>query len=788
MPRSRSRRKPSNKRKNKLSNEPKPYEVIKHELRPYVSPLAHLSVEERGEVSRGIGRAAKKEFEEIYPQLPAWFEEFDAIYLLSFVTIYFLVERAGIDREASEGKLDFYPHYLEVLQAIALTRPRSGSAKSLNPRATELSALMSTVMSSFHQRAYDVPEGISEGEDKKRFVLFMIQSQTAAIRNPAYADHSKRYTKKIFSRLAGVFESGFGLDPEKLIDTLSLLNERFETNLRMHLAALRVVWNGKDWRDVWKRHVAAFLSWSIEERGPDISEEQGRKIWEQAKHDLEQMKAMLHLHTDLFLPDIFTFDVEEFAELYGDASKSLELRRVLDLWSFGFGDLEAEDKERFILTNPVLRKPIVKVNEGEYFFPMTTILGHITPLMMEVLVQEAGSASIEKLNKARAKVLEDQAFQLFKASFPHAQIYSGSKWKNPQDAQHGENDLLIVIDKFAIVVECKSGTVNPSARRGGELKVIETLRKLVIDPAEQAMSFIRLLSENPGVHTFATENGPPNVVDNRSVAHYIPLGLTQEDLGAVSGNLQMCIDAGLIPTTAKTGVPSISIHDVEVILTILENEVEVLHYLTRRAEIERTVRYLGEEGDLLAYYLDTAFNLGTAEGSSDVSFNLLLKNKELDPYFVAHERGINVEKPRLHLTKWWRDLINEVIDRKVSHWTEAGFMLLNIPFEYQRILERQFKTLRSRVKLGLTREKYEWAMFKTEPDERSYIFAAFPYVRRDPVVRNDMMRHILGSVEDVKGLQGMLCIGSYAPDPGYPYDVLLYTGGKLGRDEAESVS
>jgi hypothetical protein len=229
--------------------------------------------------------------------------------------------------------------------------------------------------------------------------------------------------------------------------------------------------------------------------------------------------------------------------------------------------------------------------------------------MMEILVQKSGELALEKLNKARSKVLEAEAIGLFTTRFSNARIYAGSRWFDQESSKTFENDLLVVIDRFAIVVECKAGTVNQSARRGGELKVVETLRKLVVEPAEQALRFVRFLSKNPGVHTFTTLNGGSNVVNNQEVDCYVPVTLSQEDLGSVSGNLRMSIDAGLIPSNAETGVPSISIHDLEIIFTVLDNEIEVLHYLTRRAELEQQISYLGDEGDLLAFYLDTAFNL-----------------------------------------------------------------------------------------------------------------------------------------------------------------------------------
>ena len=164
MPRS---SKKSSKRKQRIAEKPKPYEAIKYELRPFVNPLADLSVAERRDAFRKVGKDAKQNFDRIYPQLLTWFDEFDALYLLSFCSLYFLAELEGIDREARDGKLDFYPNYLEILQAIALTRPRSNSPQPLMHRASELPILMSDVTNSFQLRSHDLPEDLGETEYKK---------------------------------------------------------------------------------------------------------------------------------------------------------------------------------------------------------------------------------------------------------------------------------------------------------------------------------------------------------------------------------------------------------------------------------------------------------------------------------------------------------------------------------------------------------------------------------------------------------------------------------------------
>ena len=84
--------------------------------------LEGLTHQERLKLICAFGESAKRRFGELLPQLQDWFTNYDAPYLLSFCALYFLSSPEGIDREAIEGKLDFYHHHLVSCLISALIK------------------------------------------------------------------------------------------------------------------------------------------------------------------------------------------------------------------------------------------------------------------------------------------------------------------------------------------------------------------------------------------------------------------------------------------------------------------------------------------------------------------------------------------------------------------------------------------------------------------------------------------------------------------------------------------
>jgi hypothetical protein len=250
--------------------------------------------------------------------------------------------------------------------------------------------------------------------------------------------------------------------------------------------------------------------------------------------------------------------------------------------------------------------------------------------------------------------------------------------------------------------------------------------------------------------------------------------VTYENLGFISSNLKECVSAGLIDEHDL--IPSIALTDFEVILETMDSQAQRIHYFARRAEIEKTMDYLGDESDLLALYLESGFNVGDWEDGGHL-INLGMKSKELDPYFVARADGVSIPKPHLDLSNWWRDILKRVEDKKLPGWTELAYIFLNIGRRDQEKFEREVEKLGMRVVRGKAQQKHNWVAFRNNAAKRPYALVGYPYVDVSREERNGMMTHIAADVEEHGPVLGMAIVGIDVNVGTHPYDVLVYIPG-----------
>ena len=154
----------------------------------------------------------------------------------------------------------------------------------------------------------------------------------------------------------------------------------------------------------------------------------------------------------------------------------------------------------------------------------------------------------KKYNEVRAAYLEDKVKSLFRIAFPMAEIYHGSKWTG-KDGKVYENDLLVIVDNFAFIVEAKSGQVSPSAKRGAPDRLFKTLKELIEEPSDQALRFIEYLKDHPSELVLPVKKGPSNRFDASKLKYFIPLGVTLTHLGMTGCNLKQLIRACLLYTS-----------------------------------------------------------------------------------------------------------------------------------------------------------------------------------------------------------------------------------------------
>ena len=319
--------------------------------------LESLSRDERVAVIQDIVKCAEREFHQGYFSLGEWFERYDALHLLAYSCTYFLCHPAGVDPEANGG-LDFYPHYLEILQAFSLMQERSLSTRPVGPDATELLDLIGTIGQAAIIRGFEANVNQADGDSERNLVLLNMRTQTMAVRNPGYPHHIRHVALQLAETVREDFAAVHAIDPVQLVECLFHLKEVTMDRLYDHLSRVASALRETSYQKVASAYLESF---------PEVQDFDAVRLFEITGSDLDSFKAWLMYYSDMGLADCFVFTLDELLDAYGQYADRQTVKNVFDKLAFEFGDLQDFKKEWVLLNNPVWERPFIKIDDETYF-------------------------------------------------------------------------------------------------------------------------------------------------------------------------------------------------------------------------------------------------------------------------------------------------------------------------------------------------------------------------------------------------------------------------------------
>lgn len=626
----------------------------------------------------------------------------------SFCNLCYL-PKEGHEINASAPILIGQPH-VELVQALILCHyEQEFQCKPITiPEFQELSDLVGYVVC-LH-RVKDMPDydiGLSDEEIGKLHFRSMLKDHTELVRNWGYFEQVVRVVKKLFEPLEDDIEKELGIRIYWVIEMFVRQYKAIEQRLQKHSDKLQSVMRQKTVE-------AAVETFRTEFNDTGLQAEKFKALLENPGWTFEHMQLMLLHRANHFVWEVFTFDLAEFIGSFPSTADTSKIEQLLSQLAFYPGDLRACKREHLFLDNSIWIKPIMWATPKVLFLPIPGLFQSFCFEMMEALVFQSPVLK-EKYLERRAVFLEEYTAQLFQRKFSGGQYFPGSEWKNPSTKQEGENDLLIVFDSVALVVEAKSGAINPVARRGGP-SIAQEINELLIDPARQGQEFAALLRENSAQHSFKTKAGTTNLVDSTKIKQFVCLSITLERFGPLAAQIPKLQTAGLAKREIPA-MPAMSLADLEIALEFLESPFQLVHYLTRRAAFELRHEFVGDELDLLVLYLRTGFAEKTIPDPQNPLFIAGL-SKSLDRFFLNSPENPVFEKPKRALSKWWMEILAE-LEKKATHRRyEIGCILLDMPDEEQQIFEKRFEERCAKVRKidPFTLESVEamWTPVKSE--------------------------------------------------------------------------
>lgn len=684
------------------------------------------TVQEVGAEKRKISRQEAAEFSELVQSLLALLRTSYPPHLIAVIAGWGLRTTVGSQGVGHESMIKgVSQHHAELLQATALTL----SAAEWGQKPAEMEDIQKTI---------DIILKLAKAFVATRMVAAEAITDPLSITKQALQERLRLHTQMV--RNWGPYR----LILQILRDLYEPLNARINDRhgfgaldvitVAEHLVAGVEAQGNQQFRllkDIFKARTIPDLVHDFFRRFPGVAGDPAELLSILGpRESLESVRARLLAHADRWMVVNSIAPVASIAITSG--LSEAKTRAILDYLSLSLGDLSGKDFSHLFLDNPVWTKPGIKYGD-QYFFAFPQAAVSFLHQILQKLSKEAGLKI--PLEQRRSIFLEQETFRLVSQALPGAIVQPEAKW-TWQGVTY-ETDVLAVLDRSVLIVECKSAALTPQGLRGAPERVRRHVVDLIVDSAIQSARL-------EGIITQARDGDPEALavtvslgLNPADVDEIIRVSVTLDDLTVLASAERDLKAAGWFPAELESA-PTLNIADLACIADILTRPAQFLHYFSRRAQMQRAADVAGLEMDFLGLYLATSFNLPTVDGRYDLIIPAM--SREIDLYYQNIEIGHPSEKPVPRLEPFFNALLDQLETHRPEGWITIALELLSIGHDGQVACVEALETLRLNVSQGSAKPDQVNMMIVTPDDQSDFIVVLYvsckaSYEKKDEVVR-----------------------------------------------------
>jgi hypothetical protein len=627
----------------------------------------------------------------------------DLITVVSSARIEMIMDRAVTGSEPAAA----------LLELIGLVLACRDSRGGVVPSATaESEFLPPTILAAAHE-ALEAGSLIalfgSPSADAESAILFYSIQREISLRNPVYPH-------MLLDTLRGLFGdrevnedciAAMGFAGIEAVNVMEALQSMTIKELEVRFARMEAA------RDASLPHLQSWQQRSEDEQQPPSAEQRAAMQ--------EFFDAVQELTTNI--AQAFIIDPDAVAGHTGYQRSTVEA--VLD--AFTAKDLAGIDEilDRFFHgDNPLRTAPIAADGQGRRMLIDDALA---LPAVREVIEARLKAASRQAAyERHRGAWVEKAAIDLLEGAFPGAKVYRGFNYFVPdpnagslqtdphQFTKRVEGDGLILIDDVALIIEVKAVSLTAEARGGVARRLRGKLRDIVTNAANQATRLRDRIVADGRIRLDDDE-----WVDASGVReiHTIAVGL--EDLSGVTTATAMLAAAGVL---SPDSIPwTVSVHDLRIVIELLDRPSELLLYLRRRTHPEATLKYRAvDELDLFLLFLkrglyvepdprQVAEALSWAGPPSSAELRRFaaqqpeMVDSYTEPMDAWYDSQLNpaappADKPRLAADERLLQLVDQITGTGAPGWLSTTTWLLEGDAKLHRIFGRHAADLAKRVR------------------------------------------------------------------------------------------
>lgn len=494
-------------------------------------------------------------------------------------------------------------------------------------------------------------------------LIVRARTQHLLVRGHAYAHHMRQQIQDLFGPFAGDLKANLGFDADQAIRMTKTLGNVVNSRLYKLQAEL----------------FAGIERWTTALEHPemvlDLTPEEIATLAE-AKTYSDPVKALRDVQILWFFyqtQTAFSIRPIDIAETAGVAEP--EARAFLKHFSLALGHTPVADSLPSVYEDQVLA-PLVNLGDDTWLAHLVPHLTWAAKATFERTLSNGGP-TWDRYDRHRARYLETRTRQLLAGIGQHATGWQNLKYvfDDGSGTQEFELDSLIQIDGALLLVECKSGVMSASARRGGTDRLADDLGDLVSHAFAQASRAERFVKSAESV-TFKASDQEIEVRRD-AVRRTFLISTTLDPLSAFVTHAGPLRRLGLVPADSR--VWSVYLPDLQVIADLVGGSGEFLHYLARREDLESLNVNAHDELDWFGHYLLEGLYFDAVRTGEVPRMSLNTYTTGFDDWysFQSGERQTPVQKPSQAIPAVLRAMIERLESEGPPGFTDATFLLLD---------------------------------------------------------------------------------------------------------------
>lgn len=259
--------------------------------------------------------------------------------------------------------------------------------------------------------------------------------------------------------------------------------------------------------------------------------------------------------------------------------------------------------------NPLRTRPIIVADDGRVMLPHHALTADAVKENLEGHLKLT-QASWSKYDLHRGKTLERRTTAALNRVLPGATHRDGLEYyvpANDEELNSGdsgtytkrvEGDHLVLLDDVAFIVEDKAVALSALSKGGKTNRIRTDLTNIVTKAAEQSGRLREAIQRDGGVRIHGE-----GWVDLSHIREIHTIAVSLDDLTSISTATAELVRAGLLD---YDNIPwTVSIHDLELIVELIERPAQFLLFLRRRLNLDATVMFSApDELDLFLFFFE----------------------------------------------------------------------------------------------------------------------------------------------------------------------------------------